>query len=96
VPGPPKRFAQAIGAAFTVAALLAWALGNGLVAEVLLALLLVPATLEAGLGFCVGCSIFAFGIRRGLVPEQVCVECGDLYGPEARRRRQLRDAQHIA
>ena len=97
VPGPPKRFAQAMGAAFTVAALLAWALGFELAAEVLLALLLVPATLEAAFGFCVGCVIFAFGIRSGLVPEEVCLEGGDLYGPEARRRRQQqRDAQHIA
>jgi hypothetical protein len=97
VPGPPKRFAQGMGAVFTVAALLSWALGFGLGAEVLLALLLVPATLEAAFGFCVGCVIFAFGIRSGLVPEEVCLECGDLYGPEARRRRQQqRDAQHIA
>jgi hypothetical protein len=96
VPGPPKRFAQAMGAAFTVAALLAWLLGSDLTAELLLAVLLVPATLEAAFGFCVGCKIFALGIRTGLVPEEVCVECGDLYGPEARRRREQRAAQRIA
>jgi hypothetical protein len=88
VPGPPKRFA--------LAALLAWALGSDLGAEVLLAVLLVPATLEAAFGYCVGCRIFALGIRSGLVPEEVCLECGDLYGPEARRRREQRAAQHIA
>jgi hypothetical protein len=96
VPGPPKRFAQAMGAAFTVGALLAWALGSGLTAEILLSILLVPATLEAAFGFCVGCAMFAFGIRSGLVPEEICLECGDLYGPEARRRRQQRDAQRIS
>jgi hypothetical protein len=96
VPGPPKRFAQAMGAMFTLAALLAWALGSDLGAEVLLAVLLVPATLEAAFGYCVGCRIFALGIRSGLVPEEVCLECGDLYGPEARRRREQRAAQHIA
>ena len=87
VPGPPKRFAQGMGAVFTVAALLAWALGSDLGADVLLGLLLLPASLEAGFGYCVGCKLFAFGIRSGLVPEEVCLECGDLYGPEARRRR---------
>jgi hypothetical protein len=96
VPGPPKRFAQAMGATFTIAALLAWALGSDLGAEVLLAILLVPATLEAAFGLCVGCKIFALGIRSGLVPEDVCIECGDLYGPEARRRREQRAAQQIA
>ena len=96
VPGPPKRFAQAMGATFTLAALLAWTLGSDLGAEVLLALLIVPAVFEAAFGLCVGCKIFALGIRSGLVPEDVCVECGDLYGPEARRRREQRAAQRIA
>jgi hypothetical protein len=96
VPGPPKRFAQAMGATFTVAAMLAWALGNDLVAEVLLGLLLAPAGLEAIFGYCVGCKIFALGIRIGLVPEEVCLECGNLYGPGARRRREQRAAQHVA
>jgi Domain of unknown function (DUF4395) len=96
VPGPPKRFAQAMGATFTIAAMLAWLLGNDLVAEILLGLLIVPAALEAFLGYCVGCKIFALGIRSGLVPEEVCLECGDLYGPEARRRREQRATQHIA
>jgi|SRR5665213_304689 len=96
VPGPPKRFAQAMGATFTVAALLVWLLWSDLAAEVLLGLLIVPAVLEAALGYCVGCRIFALAIRSGLVPEEVCLECGDLYGPEARRRREQRAAQHIA
>ena len=81
VPGPPKRFAQAMGATFTLAALLAWTLGSDLGAEVLLALLIVPAVFEAAFGLCVGCKIFALGIRSGLVPEDVCVECVELYGP---------------
>jgi hypothetical protein len=96
VPGPPKRFAQAMGAAFTIGALIAWALGNALIAEIVLATLLVPAGLEALFGYCVGCRIFALGIRSGLIPEEVCLECGDLYGPEARRRREQRATQHLA
>jgi hypothetical protein len=96
VPGPPKRFAQAMGAVFTLAALMAWLLGNNLVADVLLGLLLVPATLEAGFGYCVGCKVFAFAMHLGVVPEDVCLECGDLYGPAARRRREARAKAHAA
>src|SRR5438067_298424 len=48
VPGPPKRFAQAIGAAFTVsAAILYFAFGNTTAADVLIGLLLVAAVLES-------------------------------------------------
>jgi hypothetical protein len=85
-----------MGAAFTLLAMLSWLLGNDLVAEVVLALLLVPATLEAGFGYCVGCKIFAYGIHLGLVPETICVECGDLYGPDARKRRDGSAEQHAA
>lgn len=92
VAGPPKRFAQAIGAAFTLAALICWATGRGEAAEVLLGVLLVPATLEAALGFCVGCELFGLLIRFGVIPDTVCAECADLFGPAARRRREQRAA----
>jgi hypothetical protein len=45
---------------------------------VLLAMLLVAATLEAAFGLCLGCRLFALGMRAGLVPERVCRECADL------------------
>jgi hypothetical protein len=85
VPGPPKRFAQAIGATLTTAAAVC-ALGFGAdgTATVLLAMLLVAATLEAVFGLCLGCKLFALGMRLRLVPESVCVECADL---GVRRRR---------
>lgn len=90
-PGPPKRFAQAVGAAFTTAALCCWLAGAGGAARVLLAVLALPALLEAAFGYCVGCRIFALGMRLGLVPEASCAACADLWGPEAvaRRRRSL-------
>lgn len=88
VPGPPKRFAQAMGAAFTLAALGCYLTGLGTEAQALLAILLLPALAEAALGFCVGCEIFAWLIRIGLLPESVCAECADLFGPAARSRRQ--------
>jgi len=87
VPGPPKRFAQAMGAAFSLGALASWLSGETLAAYVLLAILIVPASLEAGLGYCVGCRIFALGVRLGVVPPSVCEECADLWGARAARRR---------
>jgi hypothetical protein len=78
VPGPPKRFAQGIGATLTTAALVAWLAGAPGVADALVALVLVAATLESSLGFCLGCVIFAWLMRVGVVPERVCVECADI------------------
>jgi hypothetical protein len=86
LPGPPKRFAQAIGAAFTCAALGCWLGGANLAARVILAALLVPASLEAVLGYCVGCEIFGWLISLGAIPESVCAECGDLARPRATDR----------
>ncbi|MFN8026034.1 MAG: DUF4395 domain-containing protein [Acidimicrobiia bacterium] len=79
-PGPPKRFAQGIGATLSVGALVAWVgFGNTTVAFVLVAMILVAASLEAFLGFCLGCKIFAVLMRVGLIPEHTCVECNDIW-----------------
>lgn len=78
VPGPPKRFAQAIGAGLSVAALAAHLGGFGLAASVLVALIAVAATLEAALGFCLGCIIFARLMAVGLVPASMCEACNQL------------------
>lgn len=75
-PGPAKRFAQSIGAAFTVTATLLWfAAGAHTAALVLVGVLAVFASLEAAFGLCVGCQAFYLGMRLGLVPPQVCEEC---------------------
>jgi hypothetical protein len=75
-PGPAKRFAQAIGAAFTVAATILWyGVGLHTAALVLVAVVAVFATLEAALGVCVGCKVFYLGMRLGLVPPHVCEDC---------------------
>src|SRR3954449_9038044 len=48
VPGPPKRFAQGMGAAFTTASALLWVgFGADAAADVLTGLLVVAATLES-------------------------------------------------
>lgn len=73
--GPPKRFAQAVGVVFTVAALVAHLVGAGAVAWGLIALLVVCATLEAAVGVCVGCVVFGLLMRWGVVPEETCARC---------------------
>jgi hypothetical protein len=80
VAGPPKRFAQGMGAAITTLGVLALALGWSTVATVLLAALVVAATLEAAVGLCIGCKVFAALMRAGILPETVCVECADISG----------------
>jgi hypothetical protein len=78
VPGPPKRFAQGMGAAITTLGVLGLALGWTAVTTMLLAALVVAATLEAALGLCIGCKLFARLMRAGIVPETVCLECSDI------------------
>ena len=76
--GPPKRFAQACGAAFSLAALGFAFAGHETVAWGLVGVLLVFASLEAFAGFCVGCKVFALGMRAGLVPEATCERCASV------------------
>jgi hypothetical protein len=80
VPGPPKRFAQAIGAVFTVSAAVAWLAGAEAVALALVGLITVAATLESVFAFCVGCQIFGRLMRAGVIPSDVCDACNDLQG----------------
>jgi hypothetical protein len=81
VPGPPKRFAQGIGATLTVGAVIAfYALGSATAADVLIAMVLVAATLESVFAYCLGCKIFALLMRAGLIPEDVCEECNNIWG----------------
>ncbi|MEI7991918.1 MAG: DUF4395 domain-containing protein [Actinomycetota bacterium] len=78
VPGAPKRFAQAIGAVFTLTASILVLTGNTGIARIVTAGLVGAASLEAFVGFCCGCWMFAQLMRAGLVPETVCAECNDL------------------
>jgi hypothetical protein len=79
VAGPPKRFAQGIGAACTTTALVAH-FGFGLtgVADAILGMMVVFATLESVFAVCVGCRIFAVLMRMGVIPPEVCEACNDL------------------
>jgi len=59
VPGPPKRCAQTIGLGFTVGASVAWIAGAPWVTYVLIAGLIVAASLEAFTAICLGCIAYS-------------------------------------
>lgn len=81
VPGPPKRFAQGMGAVMSSTALvLALIAGDHTAADVVLILLLPATGLESIFGYCLGCRVFGLLMRFGLVPETVCEECVDISG----------------
>ena len=84
VPGPPKRFAQAIGAALTtVGALAALAFGVHGLADALLVMLILAAGLESIFAYCLGCQIFALLMRAGVIPAEVCEQCADIWAAGA-------------
>ena len=78
VAGPPKRFAQGMGLAFSGGALFAWAVGAHSVSYGLITCLLLAATLESAFAFCLGCVVFNRLMRWGLVPADICEDCNDL------------------
>ena len=79
VPGPPKRFAQGMGAVMSTALLvLGLILGLHAAGYAVAALFIPAAGLESIFGYCLGCKAFSILIRVGLVPESVCVECADI------------------
>ncbi len=79
VAGPPKRFAQGIGVVFTVAASVLFVVGAATAGWVVLAVLVGAASLEAFAGFCLGCQVFALLMRAGIVPEEVCESCNNIW-----------------
>ena len=80
VSGPPKRFAQGMGFAMTAtAAVLALGFGLEGAADVLVVVLVAAAGLEAIFAFCLGCKVFGLLMRAGLIPDEVCAECADIW-----------------
>ena len=80
VAGPPKRFAQSIGLIFAVSSsILYYVLDMSTAAEVLLVILAFFAGLESIIGFCTGCFVFGDLMKLGLIPEDVCEKCNNLY-----------------
>ena len=79
VPGPPKRFAQGMGAVMSTAALiLALPLGLHTAGGIVLALFIPAAGLESIFGYCLGCKVFGLGMRVGIIPETACASCADI------------------
>jgi uncharacterized protein DUF4395 len=86
VAGPPKRFAQGIGATISLAALIFYfGFGSSDVAYVLLGAIVVAATLESVFAFCLGCAIFGLLMRWGVIPDEVCERCNNLQLPTQTR-----------
>ncbi len=78
LPGPPKRFAQGVGALFSGTASVLFLLDLNTASRIVAAALAGPAFLEAAFGFCVGCKMFNILMRLGIIPESVCAECSDI------------------
>ena len=78
VPGPPKRFAQGMGAVMSTTALILAFAASHTAADVVLILFLPAAGLESIVGYCVGCRIFGLLIRLGIIPQSVCAQCSDI------------------
>ncbi len=84
VPGPPKRFAQGIGATLSVAACVVWfGFDQSGAARVLVGMITVAAALESILAFCLGCRLFAILMRAGVIPETVCERCSDIWATQS-------------
>jgi hypothetical protein len=80
VAGPPKRFAQGIGAVVSLtAAILALGFGLHTEAYLVMGVLIVAAVLESVFAYCLGCKLFAVLMRLGVVPDSVCAECDDIW-----------------
>jgi hypothetical protein len=79
VAGPPKRFAQGMGAALsTLALILALVAGDHGAADVVLVAFVVAAGLESIFAYCLGCKVFGLLMKTGLISEKVCAECADI------------------
>ncbi len=63
VDAAPKRFAARIGIAFSLAGGLLHVAGAPQAASAIVGVLVVCALLEALAGFCVGCKVYALGLR---------------------------------
>lgn len=81
VAGPPKRFAQGIGAALSLGAVIAYfGFGQTTIALVLVGFITVAATLESVFALCLGCKVFAVLMRAGLISDEVCERCNNIWG----------------
>lgn len=78
VPGPPKRFAQGVGATMSIIASVLFLQDAVGAARIVILGLVFAAFLEAAFAFCLGCKMFAILMRLGVIPASVCEECNDI------------------
>jgi hypothetical protein len=79
VPGPPKRFAQGMGAGMATLALVLWlTVSDHTATDAVLGLFVIAAGAESIFAFCIGCKVFGVLMRAGLIPASVCAECADI------------------
>ncbi|NDF23973.1 MAG: DUF4395 domain-containing protein [Actinobacteria bacterium] len=78
VAGPPKRFAQFVGLVFTSTAAVLWLIDFGVASRVVAAALVAAAVLESVFAICLGCIMFSWMMRLGVIPQRVCEECNNL------------------
>lgn len=79
VAGAPKRFAQGVGLAVSGMVLALLLAGLTTAALVLLGVVVAAALAEAALGFCLGCRLYAQLQRAGVLRDDACVECADIW-----------------
>ena len=77
VPGPPKRFAQGIGATCGIVASVLFVSGAVTEARFVIAALVGAAFLESAFAVCLGCIMFGWLMKAGVIPEEVCEECNN-------------------
>lgn len=86
VAGPPKRFAQGIGATVTVTAFALTLAGLHTAGFAITGMIVAFAILESVFGICVGCLIYARLQSRGIIQGVECVDCADIRPRLARER----------
>lgn len=79
VAGAPKRFAQTIGLVMSAVAAGLILAGLATAGQVVLGILVAAALAEATLGFCLGCWVYAQLQRAGVIADDSCVECADIW-----------------
>lgn len=77
VPGPPKRFAQGVGAVFTLTASVLIVADATTAARIVIVMLVAAAFLEAVFAVCLGCIVFGWLMKLGVIPDEVCEECNN-------------------
>ena len=78
VAGPPKRFAQLVGLMFSSTAAVLWLFDFGVASRIVAAALFAAALLESVFAVCLGCIMFGWLTRLGVIPQRVCEECNNL------------------